>query len=397
MPWKATKPVDLKMEFIARLRAGERMTDLCREYGISRKTGHKLLNRVERLGASGLEELSRAPKHIPHRTPPEVVQLILAKRRRHPTWGPKKLKDVLERQLGHGLPAPSTIGSMLERNGLVDKRKYRPRHTPRPTTLRQALAPNEVWCIDYKGQFRLGDGSYCYPLTVTDQYSRYLLGCEGMGGISDEAARDACAEIFRTHGLPLVMRSDNGVPFASTGLGGLTKLSVYWLRLGIALERIRPAHPQDNGQHERMHRTLKRETARPARANLLQQQERFDAFVEEFNHDRPHESLDMKRPAEVYKSSDRPCPAKLPELTYPTHDDAVRVSRYGQIRLSGRQQVRLSAALADEYVGVRELDDGRWLVTFATIDLGYVGPGRSFTPLTSHPPETTKPLPMCPV
>jgi len=279
VPWKATKPVDLKMEFIARLRAGERITDLCREYGISRKTGHKLVNRVERLGACGLEEQSRAPKHIPHRTPPEVVQLILATKRRRQTWGPKKLKDELERQLGHVLPATSTIASILDRNGLVDKRKYRPRHTPRPTTLRQALAPNDVWCIDYKGQFRLGDGSYCYPLTVTDQYSRYLLGCEGMSAINDEAARDACAEIFRTHGLPLAMRSDNGVPFASTGLAGLTKLSVYWLRLGIALERIRPAHPQDNGQHERMHRTLKRETTRPARSNLLQQQERFDAFV----------------------------------------------------------------------------------------------------------------------
>lgn len=177
-----------------------------------------------------------------------MVQLILAERRRHPSWGPKKLKDVLERQLGHALPAPSTIGSMLDRNGLVDKRRYRPRHTSRPTTLRQALAPNEVWCIDYKGQFRLGNGSYCYPLTITDQYSRFLLGCEGMSAINDEAARDTCAEIFRTYGLPLAMRSDNGVPFASTGLAGLTKLSVYWLRLGIALERIRPAHPQDNAR-----------------------------------------------------------------------------------------------------------------------------------------------------
>lgn len=397
MPWKATKPVDLKMEFIARLRAGERMTDLCREYGISRKTGHKLANRVEQFGAQGLEERSRAPKHIPHKTPAEIVELILAARREHPTWGPKKLKDVLERQFGHALPAPSTIGSWLDRNGLVDKCRYRRRHKPQPTTLRQAVAPNDVWCIDYKGQFRLGDGNYCYPLTVTDQYSRYLLGCEAMSAINDEAARDACAEIFHTYGLPLVMRSDNGVPFASTGLGGLTKLSVYWLRLGIKLERIRPAHPQDNGQHERMHRTLKRETTRPARANLLQQQERFDAFLEEFNHHRPHEALEMKRPAEVYKSCHRPCPAVLPELSYPTHDDTLRVSRYGQIRISGQKQVRLSAVLADEYVGVRELDDSRWLVTFANIDLGYVGPGRSFTPLTSYPPEANKLLPMCPV
>jgi transposase InsO family protein len=389
--------VDLKIEFIARLRAGERMTDLCREYGISRNTGHKLLSRVERFGASGLEEQSRAPKHIPHKTPPEMVKLILAERRRHPNWGPKKLKDLLERRLGHALPAASTIGGVLVRNGLVERRKYRPRYKARPTTLRQALAPNDVWCIDYKGQFRLGDGSYCYPLTVTDQYSRYLLGCEGMSAISDEAAREACTEIFLTYGLPLAMRSDNGVPFASTGLAGLTKLSVYWLRLGIVLERIRPAHPQDNGQHERMHRTLKRETTRPARNNLLQQQERFDAFVEEFNRDRPHEALEMKRPADLYQPCSRRCPAKLPELSYPTHDDVLRVSRYGQLRLSRHRQVRLSAALADEYVGVRELDDGRWLVSFANIDLGYVGPGRAFTPLTSHPPEAKKLSPMCPV
>jgi transposase InsO family protein len=397
VPWKATKPVDLKMEFISRLRAGERMTDLCREYGISRKTGHKLANRVDRLGAPGLEEQSRAPRHIPHRTPPELVDLILAERRQHPTWGGRKLKAVLERRLGHSLPAPSTIGSVLLRHGLIEPRKHRPRYKPQPTLLRQPSAPNELWCIDYKGQFRLGDGSYCYPLTVTDQYSRYLIGCEGMSAISDEAARDVCAELFAAHGLPLAMRSDNGVPFASTGLGGLTKLSVYWIRLGIALERIRPAKPQENGQHERMHRTLKRETTRPARANLLQQQERFDDFVEEFNHHRPHEALDMKLPVEVYKRSDRECPAKLPELTYPTHDDVVRVSRYGQIRLARHRQVHLTVALADEYVGVRELDDGRWLVSFANLDLGYVGSGRSFTPITSHPPEATKVLPMCPV
>lgn len=396
MPWKAIRPVDLKIDFVARLRAGERMADLCREYGISRKTGYKLLNRVQRLGAAGLDEQSRAPKTIPHKTPPEVVELILTERRRHPSWGPKKLKASLEHRLGHPLPAPTTIYQVLDRNGLVEKRKYRPRHKPQPTALRKPLAPNDVWCIDYKGQFRLGDGTYCYPLTLTDQYSRFLLGCEGMSAISDEAAREVCAELFQTHGLPKAMRSDNGAPFASVGLAGLTKLSVYWLRLGIALERTRPAHPQDNGQHERMHRTLKRETARPARGNLLQQQERFDAFVEEFNQHRPHEALEMKRPADVYSPSGRRCPARLPELRYPAHDDVVRVSNYGQLRISGHRQVRLSAALAGEYVGVLELDDGRWLVTFCDIDLGYVGPGRSFTPATSHPPETNKLLPMCP-
>jgi transposase InsO family protein len=397
VPWKAKRPVDLKMEFIARLRRGERMAELCREYGISRKTGHKLKKRVDQLGAAGLEEQSRAPLHIPHKTPLALVEVILAEKRQHPNWGAKKLKDVLERRLGHAFPAASTVQDLLLRNGLVEVRKRRPRYTPQPTTLRQAQVPNDVWCIDYKGQFRLGDQSYCYPLTVTDQHSRFLLGCEGMAAISDEAARDVCAEIFQKNGLPLVMRSDNGVPFASTGLAGLTKLSAYWLRLGIALERIRPAHPEENGQHERMHRTLKRETTRPARANLLQQQERFDLFLEEFNVERPHEALGMKRPAEVYQPSPRPCPGKLPELTYPTYDDVLQVSRYGDIYLPRQGQVRLTPALADQQVGVRELDDGRWLVSFVNIDLGHFGPGRGFTPITSTPPEATKVLPMCPV
>jgi transposase InsO family protein len=397
MPWKAKRPVDLKMDFIARLRRGERMAELCREYGISRKTGHKLKKRVEQLGAAGLEEQSRAPRHIPHKTPPELVELLVAEKHQHPTWGAKKLKDVLERRLGHSFPAASTIHGALLRSGLVESRKRRPRYVPQPTTLRQAGAPNDVWCIDYKGQFRLGDQSYCYPLTVTDQHSRFLLGCEGMAAISDEAARDVCAEIFQTYGLPVVIRSDNGVPFASTGLAGLTKLSAYWLRLGIDLERIRPAHPEENGQHERMHRTLKRETTRPARANLLQQQERFDAFLEEFNLERPHEALGMKRPAEVYQPSPRPCPARLPELAYPTHDDVLTVSRHGDIYLARQGQMRLTPALAGQHVGVRELDDGRWLVTYANIDLGHFGRGKGFTPITSTPPEAIEVLPMYPV
>ena len=227
-------------------------------------------------------------------------------------------------------PSAAAIGGILSRNGLVQRRRKRRRYEPTPTTLRRATAPNDVWCIDYKGQFRLGDGTYCYPLTVTDQFSRYILGCEGMAAISDEQAREACQEIFRRYGLPNAMRSDNGVPFSSTGLRGLTKLSVMWLRLGIVLERIRPAHPEENGQHERMHRTLKFETTRPSRTNLLQQQERFDQFVEEFNTARPHEALDMKRPIQVYTPSVRPLPAKLPEPSYHEFDDVLRVNRGGQ-------------------------------------------------------------------
>jgi transposase InsO family protein len=369
------------MEFMARLNASERMTDLCVEYGVSRKTGHKLQRRYAELGVRGLEDQSRAPKHIPHKTPAEVVELLVAERKKYPNWGPKKLKDVLEQRLGRELPAASTIGGILFRRGLTERRKTRLRHRPRPTGLTVAEAPNDVWCVDYKGQFRLGDQSYCYPLTITDQFSRYLLGCDGMAAIDEDEARDSFELIFREHGLPSVMRSDNGTPFASTGLAGLSKLSVYWMRLGITPERIRPAHPQENGRHERMHRTLKRETTRPPRKNLLQQQETFDAFRDQFNNERPHEALDMKRPAEVYSSSPRPYPDVLPEPDYSTHDDAIRVTPRGSIYLYRRRQIYLGAALAGQPVGIREQEDGRWLVSFMQLDRGHVELNDTFTPI----------------
>lgn len=373
-----------------RLAKKERVADLCREYGVSRKTVNKFKARFARLGLAGLEDQSRAPKVIPHKTPPEVEELIIAERKQHPTWGPKKLKQVLERQLQRAFPSAAAIGSVLARNGLVQTRKKRQRHVPAPTKLREAKAPNSVWCIDYKGQFRLGNGTYCYPLTITDQFSRYIVGCEGMNAISDEAARDVCEEVFRTYGLPEVMRSDNGAPFASTGLAGLTKLSVFWLRLGIALERIRPAHPEENGRHERMHRTLKFETARPPRSNLLQQQERFDEFVDEFNHERPHEALAMKRPVDVYEVSVRMFPEKLPEPDYPTHDDVLWTNAAGQVYVAGIGQVALSTALIRQPVGVREERDGRWLISFAGIDLGHVGPGRASKQVTPYAPILTE-------
>jgi transposase InsO family protein len=364
--------MDLRTEFMNRVMRGERLTVLCREYGISRKTGDKFKQRYKRLGEAGLSDLSRAPKVIPHRTPTELVSLILAERQRHPTWGPKKVKEALEQRLDRVLPAPSTIGDILMRGGLVQRRGPRRRALPRPTTtLRAAQAPNDVWCIDYKGQFRLANSSLCYPLTLTDQHSRYILGCEAMSAISDEAARETCEEIFHRYGLPKAIRSDNGTPFASTGLANLTRLSAFWMRLGIALERIRPAHPEENGQHERMHRTLKAETTRPPRTNLLQQQECFDTFVDEFNRERPHEALRMKRPAQIYKASPRKLPEVLPELRYPEHDDVAPVSGSGNVRFRGKQ-IYLSQALAYQCVGIREEPDGRWLTTFMNLDLGYL-------------------------
>lgn len=371
MPWKSKTPVDLRIEFMKRVMKGETVAELCREFGISRKTGDKFKQRFKRLGEAGLLDQSRAPKVIPHKTAPEVVKLLLEEKKRHPTWGPKKLKTQLEDRLHTELPAVSTIGDILERAGLVAKRGRRRAVPPQPTTLREALAPNDVWCIDYKGQFRLGNRSLCYPLTLTDQRSRFILGCDAMAAISDEEARETCEEIFRRYGLPKAMRSDNGVPFASTGLANLTKLSAYWLQLGIELERIRPAHPEENGQHERMHRTLKFETTRPPRTNLLQQQERFDEFVEEFNTERPHEALGMKRPAQVYKASLRKMPTVVPELDYPQHDDVLRVDRVGYVS-HRRRRCYLSTALAHQTVGIREELDGRWLVSFATLDVGHI-------------------------
>lgn len=396
MPWKVSRAMDAKMEFISRLNTGERMTDLCREYGIARKTGHKLQKRFAAEGVVGLTERSRAPHYVPHKTSLEVAGLVTEARQAHPAWGPKKIKDVLEKRLQCRLPSSSTIGTILIRAGLVERRRRRPRYASPSSHLSEALAPNDLWCIDYKGQFRLGNQSLCYPLTLTDQVSRYILACDGMAAISDAAAQGACQEVFREHGLPRAIRSDNGAPFASVGLAGLTRLSVYWLRLGIRLERSRPAHPEDNGRHERMHRTLKRETTRPAGLNLLQQQERFDEFVEEFNHKRPHEALAMKRPAEVYQASERTYPAVLPQPTYPTHDDVLIVRRNGFLPLPGRRELYLAHALEGQHVGVREDDDGRWLVTFMTLDLGHVERDRTFTP-HAQSQGLTKVLPMCPV
>lgn len=363
------------------------MVDLCREFGISRKTGYKFKARFERLGENGLADQSRAPRVIPHKTPPEVIELILEERRQHPTWGARKIKATLVGR-GHSIPSHGVIERALSKAGLTKTRKPRPRSKAVSTNLREVSAPNEVWCIDYKGQFRLGDRTYCYPLTITDQYSRFVLACEGMAAISDEEARDVCQDVFREQGLPVAIRSDNGAPFASTGLGNLTKLSAFFLQVGIDLERIRPSHPEDNGRHERMHRTLKAETARPARQNLLQQQERFDQWVHEFNHERPHEAIDMKRPADVHAVSSKPMPDPLPELDYPLHDDVVQVSAWGDIRIAGFGQVRLTRALAKQHVGIREESDGRWLISFANLDLGLADRTGRIGPIDDNPPKS---------
>jgi len=367
------------MLFVSRLEQGERMTDLCLEFGVSRKTGHKIWDRYREKGPAGLADESRAPKRVANRTSAEIVQRLVELRKAHPTWGGRKLRDWLCQHEGTAKwPAPSTMTDIFRRNGLIDPEGSRSKRRRGPTvawsTLKGATQPNDVWCVDYKGQFRLGNREYCYPLTTSDLFSRFLLTLESLDSTDGEEARPVFEEAFRQYGLPLEIRSDNGPPFASQGLFGLTVLSVWWMRLGIVHQRITPGHPEQNAQHERMHRTLKAETTRPAGANTLQQQERFDAFREEYNSDRPHESLGGKTPASIYQPSPRPFPEKLPEPTYPLHDDTLLVDRSGHIRLPMSRQVFVSAALAGQWVGLREQEDSLWLVTFLSRDLGYYDP-----------------------
>ncbi len=373
MPWKETSPVEERMRFVTRLREGERLVDLCLEYGISRKTGAKIKKRYSEEGVKGLEDRSRAPSQIPHQTPPEIRALIVAAKKKHMTWGPKKVRAWLaDKHPGLCFPSPVTCGNWLERAGLVKKRGSRRRAsaTLKPSELTEPKAPNDVWAVDFKGQFRLGNGSYCYPLTITDQFSRLLVGVVALDSTKMAPARAAFEDVFREFGLPRVIRSDNGTPFASTGLAGLTVLSTYWLRLGIRPERIEPGHPEQNGQHERMHRTLKEDTTRPAGRTMLQQQERFDAFREEFNNERPHEAIGQRPPAKLYLPSKRAYPSVLPPVEYPLHDVSRGVSFGGCFSMSGALCF-LSHALTHERVGLREIDDGRWLVSFMHVDLGH--------------------------
>jgi transposase InsO family protein len=370
LPWKVSHPMSERMDLVLRLEKGERMTEVCQELGISRKTGYKFWQRYQAQGARGLEDASRAPKRVARKTGAEVEQVLVDARKAHPSWGGRKLKAMLERNMQTQLPSAGTIASVLKRHGLVAKRRQRRRPAPFAGSLTMATAPNQVWAVDYKGQFRLGNGEYCYPLTASDLCSRYLLATEALDGTDEGSAREVFEEIFREYGLPEVIRSDNGVPFASQGLGGLTRLSVWWKRLGIKHQRTKPAHPQENGCHERMHRTLKAETTRPARHNSLQQQERMDEFREEFNEERPHEALGMKRPTEVYRPSERRMPAQLAEVRYPLYDDVLEVGRGGHIRVPRGRSVFLAYSLAGQPVGVREQDDGRWLVAFMDLELG---------------------------
>lgn len=362
-----------RIKFVGRLLDGERMADVCRDFGISRKTGYKIYNRFQDTGLEGLNNQSRLPKSRSNQTAVAIERLIVQVRRDHPTWGAPKIKAYLEKRRSDiAMPARSTIHAILDRYDLVKKKvRHLPGYRAEGTNLTSATAPNQIWCADFKGQFRLGNSQYCYPLTVTDQFSRYLLGCEALENTKENACLDVFDQLFEEYGLPSTIRSDNGVPFASASHFGLSRLSVFWLRNGIKLERIEPGHPEQNGRHERMHKTLKAETTKPPSSNILSQQERFEGFKEVFNVDRPHQALDMKSPSDIYTRSDRAYERILSPLEYSDHDMAVTVSNCGTISKAGQFRVYLGTPFSGYKVGVRHLPDDVWQVSFMEYDLGY--------------------------
>ncbi|MAO41349.1 MAG: IS481 family transposase [Pseudohongiella sp.] len=370
MPWKECNRMDERLKFVARLLDEEPMTQVCRDFGISRKTGYKIFNRYKDSGLEGLVDRSRRPYRHANKLPVQVERTILKLKQQWPDWGAPKIREKLIRNFPTiKAPAKSTVHAVLERHGLVTPRKKR-RYRAQGTPLSDSLTPNGLWCTDYKGEFLLGNQRYCYPLTITDYRSRYLLACEALESTREKDAFTVFERVFKEFGVPFALRSDNGLPFASpNALFGLSRLSVWWLRLGITIERIEPGKPQQNGRHERMHLTLKKATTKPAQFNFLQQQERFDRFIDEYNNERPHEALGMRYPGEVYTPSTRAY-TRPEDPDYPYHDRVIQVTQCGRLCI-GRRKINLSTVFAGQLVGVREVSDKIWVVSFMEYDLGY--------------------------
>lgn len=371
MAWKVTCAVEERLKFIGEYRSEEwSFAELCRRYGVSRKTGYKWLERYEVEGWEGLRDRCRAPERHPNTVLREVSDAVLAMRREHPHWGPAKLRARLEREAPEvQWPAESTIGEMLKRAGLTAPQKIRRKATPSRSPLAHAEAPNQVWCADFKGWFRCGDGSRCDPFTVTDSYSRYLLRCQILPSLEERGVKAILEAAFREYGMPDAIRTDNGEPFASVGLGGLSRLSMWWMKLGIRPERIPPGKPQQNGRHERMHRTLKQATARPPAANRRAQQKAFDCFREEYNRQRPHEALAMQTPADLYVGSSRSYPQHLRQPEYNDAWQVRHVRECGRIRWGGAA-VFVSKVLAGERIGFEPVEDGHWRLWFFDYPIG---------------------------
>ena len=363
--------VDERLQFIEECKSREwGIAEVCRRFEISRKTGYKWLDRYEAGGVEALRDGSHAVHHNPRQVSEKVEDAIVEGRGQHPHWGPIKLRAWLERcDPKTHWPAASTIGEILRRHGLAVPRKKRLKATPNSQPLRHAQGPNLVWCADFKGWFRCGDGSRCDPLTITDGYSRFLLRCQAAKHPDLWYTKPLFDATFREYGLPECIRTDNGAPFASVGLGGLSELNVWWIKLGIRPERIEPGKPSQNGRHERMHRTLKQETAQPPRGTLREQQHAFDLFRQEYNFQRPHQALQGRTPAECYQASSRVYNSRLREVIYPTDYEVRYVSEGGQMRWFG-SRVFVGRALIGEPLGLEPVGEGRWKVWFSFIELG---------------------------
>jgi putative transposase len=371
MPWQEQSPMDLRMRFLTELRRELfSMTELCQAYGISRKTGYKWAARYETEAAAGLADRSRRPHGHPATTSETVRDALLEARRRFPLWsGVKLVQWLAKQQPGVDWPSRTTAYELLRRHGAIRQRRS-PRRAPlRPSrTMTIATAANQVWTTDFKGEFRTRDGCWCHPLTVRDAFSRRVLRCDALRAETSAETRARFARAFHEFGLPDCLRSDNGRPFASTGLAGLSRLNVWWLQLGIRLERIAPGHPEQNGSHEQFHGVLKTATTRPPAANLAAQQRRFNTFCREYNEQRPHDALGGRAPADVYRPSTRPMPTRLPPLEYAAHWEVRRVASNGDVTWRGRR-LFVTAALDQQRIGFEEIDDALYTVWFGSVAL----------------------------
>lgn len=379
MPWTETDAVTERHKFILAHQKGLfSMTELCHRFSISRKTGYKWIHRYRDGGIEALHDRSRAPQRCPHRTPKTVQRLLIKTREVHPRWGPRKLLDYLRpRYPKIPFPAASTVGDILKREGLIPARRSQRRPIHPGTSPIKAEAPGQLWTADFKGEFRLGSTRYCYPLTIQDAYSRYLLACHGLPSTAHEGAKPVFEHLFRTYGCPDAIRTDNGSPFASKAIAGLSRLSLWWIKLGIKVVRIEPGHPEQNGRHERMHRTLKAETTRPPERTAAAQQDRFDAFREEFNEIRPHQALAGDVPSSHFAPCGRTMPERVPQPCYPGHAEVRKVSASGTVKFKTRPFF-ISSVLAGEYVALEEVDHEIWNLLFCEVLLGRFDE-RSFT------------------
>lgn len=370
MPWKVSGVVERRKEFVAEYASGEwTMTELCRVYGITRPTGYRLLRRYAEAGEEGLEDRSRAALRHPNQTPVAIEVEVLRLRREHPRWGPRTLREVLRRDRPEkAWPAASTIAAMLDREGLTSRRPKRRRVAPYTQPFAAIARPNDSWCADFKGWFLTGDGQRIDPLTITDAYSRYLLRCQAVAKTDTEQTKAIFEAAFREYGLPRTIRTDNGVPFASRAIAGLSRLSLWWMKLGIVPERIEAGHPEQNGRHERMHRTLKEATALPPAANRRAQQRAFDRFRREYNEVRPHQALAMRTPSQLYKASWRSYPERVPEAEYGSAMQVRRVQKHGEFEWK-HHHVFLSEVLWGERIGLLPIDDRYYRVYFMHVPL----------------------------